>query len=63
MFCYQCQEAMGNKGCSLAKGVCGKDAATSEMQDLLIHTLKGVAAWANEARAHGLTTTDADNAV
>lgn len=63
MFCYQCQETMGNKGCSLAKGVCGKDAATSDLQDLLIHTLKGVGAWAHEARSLGKETPEADDAV
>ncbi|MFH2113440.1 MAG: hydroxylamine reductase, partial [Spirochaetota bacterium] len=66
MFCYQCQEAMGNKACSLAKGVCGKEAPTSDLQDLLIHTLKGIGAWAVEARAFGLSadaTDAADDAV
>lgn len=63
MFCYQCQEALGNKGCNLAKGVCGKEAAVSDLQDLLIHTLKGVGAWAVEARSLGLTTDEADDAV
>lgn len=63
MFCYQCQETMGNTGCALAKGVCGKDAATAELQDLLIHTLKGISAWAVEARSLGLPTDKADDAV
>lgn len=63
MFCYQCQETMGNKGCALAKGVCGKDAATADLQDLLIHTLKGVSAWANEARSLGKPTDEADDTV
>ncbi|MBU0935684.1 MAG: hydroxylamine reductase [Spirochaetes bacterium] len=63
MFCYQCQEAMGNKGCNAAKGMCGKEAATSDLQDLLIHTLKGIGAWAFEARALGVQTAEADAAV
>lgn len=63
MFCYQCQETMGNKGCALAKGVCGKDAQTAELQDLLVHTLKGISAWAVQARNLGLDTTEADDAV
>jgi hydroxylamine reductase len=63
MFCYQCQETIGNKGCAAAKGACGKDAATAELQDLLIHTLKGIAVWAQESRAKGQATPDADNAV
>ena len=41
MFCYQCQEAMGNTGCT-ANGVCGKKADTAVLQDLLIYTAKGV---------------------
>jgi hydroxylamine reductase len=41
MFCYQCQETAGNKGCTV-KGVCGKEEETSILQDLLIHTLKGI---------------------
>ena len=41
MFCYQCQETAGNVGCTV-KGVCGKDEPTSNLQDLLIHTLKGI---------------------
>lgn len=56
MFCYQCQEAMGNKGCATVKGMCGKDAPTSNLQDLLIHTLKGIGVWAVEARALSLST-------
>jgi len=41
MFCYQCQETAGNKGCKI-KGVCGKEEETAILQDLLIHTLKGI---------------------
>jgi hydroxylamine reductase len=47
MFCYQCQEAAGNIGCSGIKGVCGKDNSTSVLQDLLIYTLKGISYYAN----------------
>ncbi len=43
MFCYQCQEASGNKGCNAAAGICGKKAATSNLQDLLIYVVKGIA--------------------
>ncbi|MDQ2087521.1 hydroxylamine reductase [Herbivorax sp. ANBcel31] len=41
MFCYQCQEAAGGKGCTV-KGVCGKNEEVSKLQDLLIYTLKGM---------------------
>jgi hydroxylamine reductase len=63
MFCYQCQETIGNKGCTAAAGACGKDAATADLQDLLIHTLKGLGAWVTEARALGLETASADDAI
>ncbi|MDD4204823.1 MAG: hydroxylamine reductase [Candidatus Delongbacteria bacterium] len=42
MFCFQCQETIGNKGCQYAKGFCGKPAEVANLQDLLIHTLKGI---------------------
>lgn len=42
MFCYQCQETAGNKGCKIA-GVCGKKADVANLQDLLIYALKGIA--------------------
>jgi len=41
MFCYQCQETAGNKGCTI-KGVCGKNESTANLQDVLIHSLKGL---------------------
>lgn len=42
MFCMQCQEAAKNTGCTV-KGVCGKQADTAQLQDLLLYTLKGIA--------------------
>lgn len=42
MFCYQCQEAAGGKGCNV-RGVCGKTEPVSNLQDLLIYTIKGIA--------------------
>ena len=41
MFCYQCQEAAGGKGCAV-RGVCGKNEEVAKLQDLLIYTVKGV---------------------
>ena len=49
MFCYQCQEALNNKGCTKI-GVCGKTEEVSSLQDLLIYLLKGVSFWAANAR-------------
>ncbi len=42
MFCFQCQEASKGVGCTV-RGICGKDAETAVLQDLLIYTMKGVA--------------------
>ncbi len=41
MFCYQCQETTGGKGC-MVRGVCGKTEGTAKLQDLLIYTVKGI---------------------
>ena len=41
MFCYQCQETAGGKGCTV-RGVCGKTEEVAHLQDLLIYTLKGI---------------------
>ena len=52
MFCYQCQETAKGTGCTTI-GVCGKDAETSGLQDLLIHIDKGVAAYSSVLRKNG----------
>lgn len=49
MFCYQCQETAQGTGCTTI-GVCGKKADTSALQDLLIYTAKGVAAFSSLLR-------------
>lgn len=41
IFCYQCQEAAGGKGCTV-RGVCGKTEEVARLQDLLIYALKGI---------------------
>lgn len=41
MFCYQCQETAGGKGCTV-RGVCGKNEEVAKLQDLLIYSLKGI---------------------
>ncbi len=52
MFCYQCQETAKNIGCTVG-GVCGKDADTSNMQDLLIWVTKGLSQVTTRLRAEG----------
>ena len=41
MFCFQCQETAGGKGCTI-RGVCGKPEEVANLQDLLIYVLKGI---------------------
>ena len=41
MFCFQCQETLGNKGCTV-NGICGKKGNVANLQDLLIYALKGL---------------------
>lgn len=53
MFCFQCQEAAGGKGCTKI-GVCGKKDEVANLQDLLIFTLKGVAEYNQQARKAGI---------
>lgn len=40
MFCYQCQETAGCKGCTI-RGVCGKSPEVAAMQDLLVYVTRG----------------------
>ncbi len=42
MFCYQCEQTMGGRGCTVM-GVCGKTPEVAALQDLLVHSLKGLA--------------------
>lgn len=59
MFCYQCQEAAGGKGCTKV-GVCGKTADVSNLQDLMIYALKGVAVLGLKADEVELDTKEMD---
>ena len=56
MFCYQCEQTDRSNpqaGCATAKGHCGKDATTADLQDLLVHALKGIAQYSLRARTLG----------
>ena len=52
MFCYQCEQTFGGTGCTRV-GVCGKDAVTSTLQDLLLYATEGIAQFAHRAAALG----------
>ncbi len=52
MFCYQCQETAGCKGCTKF-GVCGKSPELARIQDLLIYVTKGLSEVVTRLRDQG----------
>ena len=52
MFCYQCQETAGCKGCTMS-GICGKKPDVAAMQDLLVYVTKGISAITTALRQEG----------
>lgn len=62
MFCYQCEQTMRGTACT-EQGVCGKDATTAALQDLLVHAAKGIAMYARRARDLGAIDADVDRFV
>ena len=52
MFCFQCQETAGCKGCTIS-GVCGKKPDVAAMQDLLVYVTKGISAVTTALRQEG----------
>ncbi|WFD08875.1 hydroxylamine reductase [Tepidibacter hydrothermalis] len=59
MFCYQCQEAAGCKGCTV-RGVCGKNESVAKSQDILVYASKGLAIVSNEGRKVGVIDSKVD---
>ncbi len=60
MFCFQCQEALGNVGCTKV-GVCGKKPEVAAAQDLLIWVSKGLSAVTTRLREEGKKVDTATN--
>ena len=60
MFCYQCQETAGCKGCTV-KGVCGKTEDLAKLQDLLVYIVRGISAVSTKAREVGVIDKNVDN--
>ncbi len=60
MFCYQCQETAGCKGCTIT-GVCGKTPRTAAMQDLLVYVTKGLCAVTSRLRELGIPVASSVN--
>ncbi len=66
MFCYQCEQTNRTDayvGCGGAKGTCGKDAATADLQDVLVHLCKGIGQYLARARSVGVIDVEADRFV
>jgi hydroxylamine reductase len=59
MFCYQCEQTAKGVGCTIM-GVCGKDARTAALQDLLVYAIKGLAMYAHRLRQLGVKDHEAD---
>lgn len=55
MFCFQCQQTAGNKGC-INTGVCGKQPETAHLQDELVYELIRLATAAHDAHKHSKVT-------
>lgn len=53
MFCYQCEQTAGGKGCTVY-GVCGKSPEVAALQDLLIYAVRGLSLYAVEGRKIGI---------
>ncbi|MGL5620171.1 MAG: hydroxylamine reductase [Tannerellaceae bacterium] len=58
MFCFQCQEAAGGKGCTV-KGVCGKEDHTSSLMDSLMYVVGGIAIVNRELRKKEIANKEA----
>jgi len=48
MFCYQCEQTVGGKGCTTV-GACGKDEVVAGLQDLLVYVSKAISMYAHRA--------------
>lgn len=55
MFCFQCQQTAGNKGC-INTGICGKQPETAHLQDELVYELIRLATAAHDAHKHSKLT-------
>ena len=49
MFCFQCQETAGGKGC-ISSGVCGKSPEVAALQDLLVYETKALSCITTQLR-------------
>ena len=54
MFCFQCEQTRLHKGCTTV-GVCGKTPQVAELQDLVVHVVKGLALYSDAVAKLGLS--------
>jgi hydroxylamine reductase len=59
MFCYQCEQTYGGRGCD-KMGVCGKEPTAAALQDLLVYASKGISQYAHKARQLGAKNHEVD---
>ena len=62
MFCFQCQEAAKGTGCTI-QGVCGKTPVVAKLQDVLLHSAKGLALVNKTLREAGESSKEAEFAM
>lgn len=62
MFCFQCQETAGNKGCTV-RGVCGKAPETSTIMDVLMYATRGLGITNKYLREKGLAKPEVDRVI
>mgnify|MGYP003365315611 CR=1 FL=1 len=66
MFCIQCEQTSrkaSGAGCAAARGSCGKEAPTSDLQDLLVYQIEGIGQLLVRLRALGRQDAAADRFV
>ncbi|MDW7773999.1 MAG: hydroxylamine reductase [Desulfobulbaceae bacterium] len=59
MFCNQCEQTAKGGSCTKL-GVCGKNDTVSNLQDLLLHAVQGLALFAKEGRNKGIVDPETD---
>lgn len=57
MFCFQCEQTFGGKGCHKV-GVCGKTPRVAALQDLTVHSAKIIGFYADKLRKMGEKVSD-----
>lgn len=59
MFCNQCQETLKNEGCTM-RGVCGKTGDVADLQDVMIHSIRGASYFQMMKRKSGSPSREAN---